>query len=61
MSKEKTLKEKLKMAVDDVSDLLKHGIQGSVEKTKKKYGDRENKSIGGLISGKPKLAKKGWK
>ena len=35
----KSWKEKIKMVSEDVSDLLEHGIQGSLEKTKKKYGD----------------------
>ena len=36
----KTLKEKLKTGVDAISGLLKHGIQGELKKTKKKFGSQ---------------------
>jgi len=56
---EKTEKliKKIKSISDDVSDLLKGGIQGSLEKTKKKYGSQENKKS----KTNPKRPQGGWK
>ena len=39
----KTLKEKLKIGVEAIAGLVEHGIQGELEKTKKKFGNPDNK------------------
>ena len=50
-------------SVEDFLWSLKHGTSssGSVGKPKKWGVEAEEKSSGGLIKGKPKLAKRGWK
>ena len=37
--KTKKIIEKIKSVSENVSELLKHGIQGKLERTKKKFGD----------------------
>ena len=44
-----------------VSDLYGDDVNSYIESTAPKPSDRKKKSMGGLIKGKPKIAKKGWR
>jgi hypothetical protein len=44
-----------------VSDLYGDDMDSYLEATSPKPSDRKKKSMGGLIKGKPKLTKRGWK
>ena len=48
-------------SIEDFLWSLKHGTSSSGSVGKQKEWGVEKKSSGGLIKGKPKLAKRGWK
>jgi len=63
--KKKNIAEKIKKFSESIQSFIEGSQKGDtfIIGKQKKYGEaaKEKKANGGLISGKPKLAKKGWK